>query len=178
MYNYYTNHQPKQTVKKSKMPFYLMLLVVLLVGIWLIRLVANNTYAKQTRDIPSVESIVLPAYTQKVSRETDIAKLVNVGNGLLDKNLPIYAATAFNKASDLDPNYRDAAYAWGYALMQARNGDLSAAELAQVKTAIDRAEIIDPMYVPLLQLKLLVANIEKNTEVAQATESRLKALTK
>src|SRR6266511_4126424 len=85
-------------------------------GVLVWQLPNRLVYARRVADLPKPEQVVLPTYTKHVDAQTDVNKLAQTGGKLLDHNMPLYAAPNFKRASDLDPNYRDAAYGWAYAL--------------------------------------------------------------
>ncbi len=149
---------------------------VLLVGFLAIKFVSHAVYTLETKRIISTEDIIFPGYKQKVQKETDVSKLARVANNLSQKNLYTYASLNFKRASDLDPNYREMAYGWAYAILHATNGKLSPQDLTDLHTALTRAEAVDPLYKPTLELKKLIAQLENDKDAQAQADQRLKLL--
>ncbi len=158
-------------------PYFFGVLSLLLIGgLVIIRLAATVVYNLQTRNMPTAESLILDPYQQTVAQKTDPQELARTGSGLLKKGLPRYAALNFARASELDSNYRDAAYGWAYALFKAKQPNLTTQDRQEINTALDRAERIDPFYRPTIELKQLMAELEKKPDAAQALADRLHLL--
>jgi hypothetical protein len=154
----------------------LLLVIIFFGGMALIQFITGQVYSSSVKAIPTGEALIYPTYKEHLATQKDTRHLARSGDVLLNSNMPLYASLNFARASELDPNLRDAAYGWAYALLQAKQDKLSPQDLQDIHTAINRAEAVDPMYIPLLKLKLLVAQIEKNQDVITATQARLKAL--
>ncbi len=152
------------------------LAVLTVVGLAGSRLVSGQVYRWGTRNLTSPDALVLPAYGEFVAQQTDVDALSRQGRRLLEKNLPGYAALLFRRASELDPNYRDAAYAWAYAVLQANPNQLSLGDRQDIHQAINQIEKVDPHYLPMLKLKLLLARLEGDAATVAATQARLKLL--
>lgn len=156
-----------------KLPFFALLIAAFLVGLFGVRLLSGAVYALNTRHLPTDKDVVYPAYEAKVSQATDSPKLALSGKKLLEKQLDAYAVLNFKRASDLDPTYRDAAYGWAYALLKNKPETLTQSDLQSLHTAIDRAEKVDPLYVPVLKLKKMLADLEHDSQTAQAAQKRI-----
>ena len=154
----------------------LLCLALLLSGLFVIRLVANATYAKQVSSLPVEATEIYDTYAQTVEKKTDVLQLMKNGSELLAKNMPLYAKLNFKRASDLNTNLRDVAYGWAYTLLQSRQSSLTESDLAEIRQAIDRAERVDPHFKPLLQLKLMVAEMTGDQGTMQITQNRLRLL--
>lgn len=168
---------PSFTEKSLLRPVLMLgLSALLVVGLLVINGVKSVVYARHTKDIPTAESLILPAYSKKVAGESSVAKLAKVGDALLAKDMAAFAELNFKRASELDKNYRDMAYGWAYSLLQSRNGKLTDQDFHDLETAIARAEAVDPHYVPLLQLKIRVEEARGNTSEAKLAQQRLDLL--
>lgn len=152
------------------------LLALLVIGIAVERKVAQVLFTKHSAITATEESVLVPAYREKVMNETDVRKLLHTGDTLMAKNMPLYAAMNYERASALDPNFRDAAYGWAYALLQARNAGMKGVELGTIKGAVERAEAVDPLYLPILEIKKSIAGLEHDQSTIEATQARIEAL--
>lgn len=146
----------------------------LVLGFIVIRLISGAIYAEETRSLPTVETEVLSVYQPTVKKMTDVEKVLKSADRLVLKGYYPFAALLYEQASNLDPNLRDASYGWAYSLLQ--KPQVTASDLVAIHSAIARAEAVDPLYAPLLQVKLIVANLEKDTATLAATRARLDSL--
>ncbi len=146
------------------------------VGLLVIRVAKGVVYASQAKKTESAEALILTPYTQTVAAKNNAIERAQVGQSLLEKDLPLYAAINFAQAATLDPNYRDAAYGWAYALLQAKGDHLSEQDSQNIHKAITQAEAVDPLYPPLLELKKIVAEAENKPDVMQQVAERLQLL--
>lgn len=140
------------------------------------RMLTHVAYEQEVKQLGTTDDPVFSAYSQTVSHAKDARSLARVGEKLLVKGMPRFAVLHFKRASELDPNYRDAAYGWAYALLQEKKESLTEADLQEIHTAINRAEAIDPLYIPVLKLKLFLAELEQDQSVINATQARLQLL--
>ncbi len=179
MISYRPSKKPKipQLPNFLSWPTLLPLVMVLVGGLVIIKMISATVQNAYTHNLSKNEDLITPAYTKHVASESDSAKLATIGNKLMKKQLFAYAALNFKRASDLDPNFRDAAYGWAYTLLEANHNHLTASTLKQLHTAINRTEAIDPFYPPLLHLKITVAQAEGDTATQKIAEQRLKLLT-
>lgn len=152
------------------------LLLFLIIGIVITRIITQATYLRQTSHLPTDDTMIIPAYTQSINQRTDTTQIAKAGEQLLAKGMPKYAAINFARASDLDKNSRDLAYAWAFSLVKAKGNNLTSGDLKNIKTALARGEAIDPFYIPLLQLKLLLAQAEHDVPTIEAIQERLRIL--
>lgn len=175
MFTYKPNasqHKPR-TIPTTKL---LLALGALIIGLVIISTISNVVYKLNTRDLPRPEELIYPAYEERVKHETEVTKLAKSADGLTKKQMFAYATLNFKRASELDPNYRDMAYGWAYALLQTKNTLLSQTDLEEIRTAIERAESVDPLYPPVLELKKLLADLENNQDIKTSVEHRLQLL--
>lgn len=161
----------------KKLFFWLTLIGLFFLGLGLVRLTANAVYdhVSAAADMPQN----LDGFTKaRVARRTDAVKLVNAGQKLLGQNMAEFAAYYFARASELDPNWRDAAYGWGYSVIAGRGGQLGEDDVKQVETAIVRVERVDPFYQPMLELKRALAESRHDQATIDAVNRRLELLDK
>ncbi len=156
--------------------FALVLGGIIIAGLVFVKVIIQAVYAREIKQLANPQIVILAPYQEHVSQSTNALKLAQVGEGLLQKKLPRYAEVNFKRASDLDLNYRDAAYGWAYAILARAEGSLTPDDLVSLHTAIDRAEAVDPLYPPLLKLKLIVAKTENNQDLVTLTQNRLNLL--
>lgn len=155
----------------------LMVLVVIFVGGLIgVKMLSSAVYAVESQKGATEAALIHDVYAQHVREQKDVDKLARVGGALLTRKQYFYAALNLEQASDLDTNYRDVAYGWAYALVQANHDQLTTEHVTDIKTALGRAEKVDPFYEPMLRLKLLIAQIENDDTVATATQSRMATL--
>ena len=165
-----------QPLRRFSTRFVVTAIVIIILGISVIIFVPKVVYNQVTAPFVNNDNGVYAAYELNVVKQTDQSKLGQAGEYLLKKQLYPHAALAFKRAADLDPNYRDAAYGWAYAILQDKQTKLTAGDLQDIHDAIKRAEAVDPLYIPLLKLKLLMAEIERDQDTAQLVQSRLRLL--
>lgn len=149
---------------------------LLLFGPFLVKGITSRAYAAESRAMATNEDLISPAYETALEKTSDVSKLTRVGQGLMTLGFYKYAALNFKRASDVDPNFRDASYAWAYCILKDKHSALTPQDLSQVHLAINRAEAVDPLYLPLLKLKIAVAELEKDQSTLDATHARLSLL--
>jgi hypothetical protein len=154
----------------------LLALALFVLGVIIVRIITHRIQANTQATIAQQDDLIYPVYKERVKQQSNVTKLITVADALSKKKLFVYAALNFEQASTLDPNYRDAAYGWAYTLMQAHHAHLSVDDRKQLHAAIARVEAVDPLYVPLLQLKLTLAEVEKNEADKQLAQQRLQAV--
>jgi hypothetical protein len=160
----------------TSLNLFVMLAIGLVIGLVILHFVMDAVYTAGVKKGVSAEEIIYPAYKTHVEGQKDVDKLAKIGNYFLTKKEFYYAALNLKQASDLDLNYRDAAYGWAYAVMQTQGDHPTADRLTEVQTALSRAEKVDPYYEPMLRLKVLVAQLQNNQDMVQKTQARMKAL--
>jgi hypothetical protein len=167
------------TVPTKTRPNYLFFLLgsILVVGILLIRGIGSMIYFSQTRNLPTEEGFIDKVYAQTVAHKLDPALASATGITLLLDKYPRYAAWNFKQASDLDPNFRDAAYGYAYAYLQDKKNRLTADDFKVLYEVIDRGEKVDPLYKPLLELKKIIAELENNQTLVSSIDARLQLIT-
>lgn len=177
MYSYTPpRHQTTLALKRPVPTFWVILAVILVGGIVAIRVVAGSVYGLGTKNLPTDEAVVFDAYKAHAATQASAAKAVQIGEKLLDKKLPLYASVNFARASALDPNYRDAAYAWAYALLQAKHDNLSPDDVNDIHSALGRVQKVDPLYKPALEIQLQLAQAEGDKTLTASTQTRLSLL--
>ncbi|HEY1074863.1 MAG TPA: hypothetical protein VGE59_04185 [Patescibacteria group bacterium] len=143
-------------------------------GLIVIKLIAGAIYAEETRLLPSAETEILPTYQLTVKKMTNVEKAMKSADRLVSKGYYDFSELLYAQASTLDPNLRDASYGWAYSII--KKPHLASKDLVDLHTAMSRAEAVDPLYPPLLQLKLIVATLEKDQSTTTATQARLDSL--
>jgi hypothetical protein len=157
---------------------WIVLVGTLVVGWLMIHMISQAIYRHDNSHLSDQSNQLLQLTQARVNKSSDPTHLANVGQQLLAQHYPQFAALYFKRASDLNPNLRDVDYAWGYAIVKKDNGRLSAADTKQVLLAISRTEYVDPLYVPMLQFKLVVAQSTHDQTTFNATQARLALLPK
>lgn len=163
-------------MKPNRYSFWIVLIALFILGVGIIRLVANSAYYKESRKSIDRTAEIKELAQSRVAASTDTPKLISTGQKLLQEDQAEYARLYFARASDLDTNLRDTAYAWAYSIVKSVHGKLSSSDIVEVNQALARAERVDPFFKPVLEMKLVVAKQLGDTSLAQATEARLKLL--
>lgn len=154
----------------------IILTIIFFGGLVLLKVVLAAVYKVESSKGATEAGVIHTVYKHHVSEQKDVDKLAKIGNNLLQDKNYYYAALNLKQASDLDANYRDAAYGWAYATVQINQDNLTADALTEIKTGLTRAEKVDPYYAPMLRLKLIVAQAENNQETVKSTEERMTVL--
>lgn len=162
----------------KKYLFWIILIGLFLLGLGGIRMVSNAIESRALARVTDQSAEIMTAYATRVALVQDVSVLVARGEGLLAKGYADYARLNFRRASDLDPNVRDVAYAWGYSLVTARQGQLTSDDTKELAQAIERTEKVDPFFIPLLELKYDLAQKTNDHATAEATKKRLEILKK
>lgn len=161
---------------KFRLKWFIILIASIILGLSLIERAKTVTYNKASTGQKSPESLLLPAYEKKVKAKTDARKLAQVGQNLLDKQMPQFAVVNFKQAVAIDPEYRDAAYGWAYSLATIHQSDLNQETIDQINRALDKVEAVDPHYIPGLTLRQEIAQLEGKKETVDAMAKRIELL--
>lgn len=145
-------------------------------GLVIVERAKTIAYNRASSGQTSAESLILPSYTKKVEAKTDARKLAQIGQNLLEKDMPSFAAVNFKQATTLDPGYRDAAYGWAYSVALANHGNLNEENLREINVALDKVEAVDPHYVSGLKLRREIALVEGKNDLAHAVMQRLEMI--
>lgn len=171
----YTPRSKKRLQWQSWMT-YIALGVALAGGVLIINSVKGSTYQSTLQKLPDVGDSMESTFSVSVSKKTDARALAKSADGLLKMKLYSFAAIAFHRASDIDPNYRDAAYGWAYARFQSEQEVLSPQSVDEIKQALARVEAVDPLYIPAIKLRLLIAQKENDVSLVEKLTNRLSTL--
>lgn len=161
---------------KVSLPIIVFCVALLIGGMLVIKAITKSIDAHNQKKVAGREDIIYPAYKEHVAKETDMKRLVETGNSFLKSKQYNYAALKFKRASDLDANFRDSAYAWAYSVIKTDSAQLTQQDLHDLHSAFDRIEKVDPLYEPYLKLKSIVSDIEHNDADKKIADDRLAAL--
>jgi hypothetical protein len=170
------NKDKQQPIFRLK--WVIILLASFIIGLCLVSRAKTFAYSHASRSKVTAEAAILPAYAESVAEKKDAITLGTIGQNLLVKDMPQYAALNFKQSALLDPNSRDAAYGWAYALAVAHKDSLSPDTMNEIKGALDKVEAIDPHFIPALKLYQQIASLQGNQGQFQSISERLKLLEK
>lgn len=156
--------------------FGVVLLGILVLGIGSIKSLSAMVYARSTVPTTDDNQEMMELTKVRAAKENDRANLLKTADALLKKKLPQHARYYYARLSEVDPNLRDAAYAWAYSIAISREGVLTSDDVAEILQAIERVERVDPLYVPMLEIKLAVAQVTQDQPMIEATQKRLELL--
>ncbi len=151
-------------------------LALLVGGFFVVKIASAAIYHNYTKQLVSADTLILPSYEAAVAKRTDAVKLATTADKLAKKKMYAYAAINFKQASSVDKDYLAAAYGWGWAILQAHPQGLAAQDTQAIHDAITRAEAIDPLYPPVVKLKLALAEMEHNDTAKQLAQQRLELI--
>lgn len=163
---------------KIRYPFWAGCVAVLVAGYFIIQAISEHAFNRALAAFSDTSGDIATLTEQRVGRMNDVNTIMTTAQKLVNKKQTRYAAYYYKRASDLDSNVRDAAYGWAYAVVVGNDGKLTPTLVEAVKEAIARVEKVDPMYIPMLELKLDVAKQTGDTASAEATQKRLDLLKK
>jgi len=144
---------------------------VLLAGFLSSLLVAQKVYSRMTADINNGLAQIESQYSQELAQETDAEKLVKTGVRQSDVNLPALALISLNRATTIEPNYRDGWLALG--LAQFKTGDTKAA-----LDSFQAAEKLDPICAKTYELLKMAYEKLDDPASAQKAQEKWDFLTK
>lgn len=150
--------------------------IIFVAGLIILKIVLAAVYTTEAKKGATEAEVIHSVYADRVSKQTDVDRLAKAGHFFLQDRDYFYAALTLKRASDLDANYRDAAYGWAYATFQINQENLTPETMNDIKTGISRAEKVDPYFEPMLRLKLLIAELENDQDTLKATQDRMTVL--
>lgn len=156
--------------------FGVVLIGVLVLGIGSIKSISTLVYARNTVQTTDDNQELMDITKVRVAKENDRPTLLKTADGLIKKKLPQHARYYYARLSEVDPNLRDAAYGWAYSIAISREGVMTSDDVAEILLAIERIERVDPLYVPMLEIKLAVAQATQDQKTIEATQKRLDLL--
>lgn len=162
----------------KKYLFWIIITAIFGLGLGVIRLATNAIYTTAVANTHDQSDEIITLAQARVGQTGDVAKLIATGQKLLGKNEPGFAKLYFARASDLDLNLRDASYGWGYSVVKSRGGRLTDDDVGEILKAIDRTERVDPLYLPMLELKLSLAEARGDQPTVDATKKRIELIKK
>jgi Flp pilus assembly protein TadD len=129
-------------------------LLLLLAGyLWSARL-SQEIFASGLEMRAQADSKSLTHFREQIEQKDDAITLVVMGKNFLSSDSTPYAIIALERATEVNPNYRDAWYLLGYAYVQSlalpEVDRMSHAEKAKI--ALETARTIDPTHQPTIDL--------------------------
>jgi tetratricopeptide (TPR) repeat protein len=149
----------------------LIIISILLLGLAASFAVSVFSYNHQTADLKIQEQALIDNFAQKVSAEKDAYKLSIDGLRQMHSNLPNMAIISLARATELEPNYRDAWLAKAACELKMFN---TSAALESAK----KAEKIDPINAPTYEILQEIYTQTDNKVLAQAAKTKLDFLNK
>lgn len=131
-----------------------------------IKLIFNAYYHKQLAILSITVKAMDDGFKQDIIQENDPYKLNKLGISLMNSDKNELAYSAFTKATELDPGYRDAWVLKGYDEIKMNNAP-------EAILSLKKAETIDPIY-PLTYELLSIAyeNIGDSENAKKAVEKQ------
>lgn len=160
----------------KRVVFGMVLLGILVLGFGSIKSLSSMVYARNTVPTTDDNQELMELTKVRVTKENDRATLLKTADALLKKKLPQHARYYYARLSEVDPNLRDAAYGWAYCIAVSREGVMTGEDVAEILQAIERIERVDPLFVPMLEIKLAVAQASQDQPMIEATQKRLELL--
>ncbi|HCS78681.1 TPA: hypothetical protein DIV55_02965 [Patescibacteria group bacterium] len=143
------------------------LMIIIFTIIFIIRIFSSQVWQVNTAEAAELQE----TYKAKVSTSTDLYYLMDQGSKLLNGNQPRNALMNFQRATELDKNYRDGWVWLGYAQIQ--NDDPASAI-----TSLKNAEAIDPIYAQTYELLTIAYEKTGDAEAASNAKEKMQFLTK
>ncbi len=139
----------------GRIRFGLFCLTLLIVGLFLVGLSANNLETKLSKEMPS-DSSLQAAFAARVLAMDDPNDLLRLGAGLARHHDVDLAIIALNRGTEVAPSSRDIQLTLAWCLLQTaqtQSGADREARLAKAKIALLAASHTDPLEPRLAQLQ-------------------------
>lgn len=181
IYHFYSSQERAQ--KTRKIIGYLLLVSLVIVGI----VIWQNQLAKikkeSNQQITQAQEEFYANFKKSLENSgKNSFELVSLGRKMLEKNLIDAALVCFERATEIDQNYRDAYFYLGYSYLKIYENEQSdrttgtVERLERARDALIKARDLDPLYGPTYQFFAYTYNKlgdEKNAELWYNIYSRL-----
>ena len=142
-----------------------------IVGLFGAKLIAATYYQKMFYQFSEPTRAMEVDFREQIEAEKDPYKLCTLGNSFLKSEKTDLALLSFQKATTLDPKYRDAWTLRGYA-------ELKTNQPQEAVNSLKKAESIDPIYPRTYELLAIAYTQTGDGDAAKKAEEKYQYLTK
>lgn len=136
-----------------------------------VMILKNIYYNNLVTELSASANAMETQYQEQINSEQDPYKLCRLGNIFLQSNQNDLALSAFKKATETDPKYRDG-WVWrGYT-------ELKTNQPEEALISLKKAEEIDPIHPRTYELLALVYNQTDDSAAAEKATEKYNYLTK